>query len=113
MLAAVFDDGVTNKRLNYARRVNKLKDRELWFLDESGFNLHIAPSRCWGPKGRATVQAVPTNRGVKVSLLMCIAPDGIVYYEIKKGRSKPPTLLATFKRLLTTAQPSRTEKSAL
>ena len=73
--AAVFDDRVTNQRLNYAQRVNQLPDQELWFLDESGFNLHIAPLRCWAPKGRTPTLAVPTNRGVNVSLLMCISSE--------------------------------------
>ena len=87
--AVVFDDQVTEQRFDYAQRVNELPDQELWFLDESGFNLHIAPLRCWAPKGRRPpVLAVPTNRGVDVSLLLCISPDGIVNYQIKRGSFK-------------------------
>ena len=87
--AVVFDEQVTEQRFDYAQRVNELPDQELWFLDESGFNLHIAPLRCWAPKGgRPPVLAVPTNRGVNVSLLMCISPDGIVNYQIKRGSFK-------------------------
>ena len=39
--AVVFDDRLTNQRLNYAQRVNQLPDQELWFLDESWFNLQL------------------------------------------------------------------------
>ena len=112
--AVVFDDQVTEQRFDYAQRVNELPDQELWFLDESGFNLHIAPLRCWAPKGtRPPVLAVPTNRGVNVSLLMCISPMASSTATSKGGLSKQQTSWSTFKRFLTTSQPSEMEKSAL
>ena len=83
--AAVFTRRITQQRFDYATRVNDKPDQELWFLDESGFNLHVAPLRCWSVVGVTPVEAVPVNRGKNVSLLMLIAPDGIVFYETKQG----------------------------
>ena len=84
----VFDARITEARHDYAQEVNEMPDEELWFLDESGFNLHIAPLRCWSRVGRTPVVRVPTNREKSVSLLMCIAPDGIKYCKIKVGSFK-------------------------
>ena len=91
--AVVFGRQTMQRRFDYAQRVNQLPDQELWFLDESGFNLHIAPLRCWAPKGRTPTLAVKTNRGVNISLLMCISSEGIVYYEIKNGSFKAPVFV--------------------
>ena len=88
--AVVFGRQTMQRRFDYAQRVNGLPDEELWFLDESGFNLHIAPLRCWAPKGRTPSIAVPTNRGVNVSLLMCISPTGVVFFKTKVGSFKAP-----------------------
>ena len=86
--AAVFTARITQERNEYARHVVDLPNQELWFLDESGFNMHVAPLRCWSDVGVTPVQAVPANGGTNVSLLMCIAPEGIVFYEIKEGAYK-------------------------
>ena len=48
--AAVFDEDIADKRFDYAQRVNPLNDQELWFLDKSGFNLHIAHLRRWAKR---------------------------------------------------------------
>ena len=81
----VFTQKNVNKRLEYARQVDPIPDEELWFIDESGFNLHLAPLRCWSEVGHTPVQPVPANRGQNVSLLMCISLDGIMYYQTQDG----------------------------
>ena len=70
---AVFNADMADKRFDYGQMVNQFNGQELWFLDESGFDLHIAPLRRLARRGTRPVQAVPTNRGVNVSLLMCIS----------------------------------------
>ena len=85
---AVLGPEIADQRFDYAQQVNELPDKELWFIDESGFNLHIAPLRCWARRGRTPVQRVPTNRGVNVSLLMCISSDGIIFHMVKRGAFK-------------------------
>ena len=85
---------MADKRFNYAQRVNQIDNRELWFLDESRFYLHTAPLRCWAKRGTRPVQAVPTNRGVNVSLLMYISSEGIVFHMVKKGAFKAADFVA-------------------
>ena len=51
-----------DERFAYAAIVNTMPDAELWFMDESGFNLHVSPLRCWSRVGRTPVQTVPRNR---------------------------------------------------
>ena len=83
--SVVFTPRITQARFEYAEEVLDIPDEELWFLDESGFNLHLAPARCWSDRGRTPVHAVPANRGTNVSLLMCIGHDGIKFHEMKVG----------------------------
>ena len=97
--AAVFTRRITQQRFEYAQQVNGRPDQVLWFLDESGFNLHLGPLRCWSDVGVTPVQAVPANRGQNVSLLMCIAPDGIVFYETKCGSFKASDFVAFLEAL--------------
>ena len=91
--AVVFTQRNIDQRFTYAQRVNEMPDQELWFLDESGFNLHVAPLRCWAPVGQTPVQPVPANREQNLSLLMCIAPDGIMAYEMKDGAYRGPDFI--------------------
>ena len=83
--AVVFTRRIINERRQYAQRIHECADQEVWFLDESGFNLHIAPLRCWSTSGETPVQAVAPNRGKNISLLMCISSDGIQLQELHEG----------------------------
>ena len=82
---AVFTARMTEQRFLYAQRVDVILDEELWFLDESGFNLHLAPIRCWSMAGETPVQPVAPNRQENLSLLMCISPDGVRHYVMHDG----------------------------
>ena len=97
--AAVFDEDMADKRFDYGQQVNQINDQVLWFMDESGFNLHIAPLRRWARRGIRPVQAVPTNRGVNVSLLMCISSEGIVFHMVKRGAFKAADFVAFLQAL--------------
>ena len=81
----VFTQQNANKRHVYALQVETIPDEALWFIDESGFNLHLAPLRCWAPVGQTPVQEVQANRGQNVSLLMCISLDGFTYHQTQDG----------------------------
>ena len=83
--SVVLTEHHVDQRENYGRAVDQMPDEELWFLDESGFNLHLAPTRCWSEVGHTPVQDVPANRGRNVSLLMCISKDGIEGYVLRDG----------------------------
>lgn len=83
--AVVFTPRIVQARHDYAQRVVDMADAELWFIDESGFNLHLGPRRCWAEVGHTPVLEVPTNRGKNVSLLMCVTSERIVFSETKNG----------------------------
>ena len=65
-----------------------LDEDELWFLDETGFNLHVCPNRCWSEVGHTPVQPVQPSKGKNMSVLMCIASEGIQHFEMKDGAYK-------------------------
>ena len=65
----VYCSRIINGRFNYARRVNEMPDEDLWFLDESVFNLNVSIS-CAGPVSAEPQSRVRPNRGVNVSLLI-------------------------------------------
>ena len=81
----VFSERVLQLRSDYAEEVNGLDDEELWFLDETGFNLHVSPIRCWSEVGQTPVQPVQPSKGKNMSVLMCIASEGIQHFEMKEG----------------------------
>ena len=64
------------QRFIFAVLVNRIPDEHLWFIVESGSNLHTAPLRAWAPKGRPQTKQVMANRETNVTLLMVIALTG-------------------------------------
>ena len=108
--AAVFTRRITQQRFEYAQQVNGRPDQVLWFLDESGFNLHLGPLRCWSDVGVTPVQAVPANRGQNVSLLMCIAPTDLCSTRQSADHSKRQTSSHFSRRLLHASRRSDVEK---
>ena len=81
----VFTARMTEMRFQYAQRVEEIPDQELWFLDESGFNLHLASTRRWAVAGETPVQPVPPNRQENMSLLMCISLNGVRHFVMQDG----------------------------
>ena len=97
--ASVFTRDSNEKRHNYAVRVHEIPNNLIWYLDESGFNLHIVPDRSWAKKGKTPVQRVPANRQRNLSLLICIGHDGVKSYELRDGAFISKTFLVYIKRL--------------
>ena len=58
----VFTQDLFRARFEYATQIENVGDDELWFVDECGFNLHVAPIRCWSVVGRTPIETVPRNR---------------------------------------------------
>ena len=81
----VFTERISRLRFGYAERVDPLSDDELWFLDETGFNMHVSPLRCWSEVGNTPVQPVQPSKQANLSVLMRITSDGIKHFTMKDG----------------------------
>ena len=81
----VLSQRIIDCRFDYGMRVNEMADEEILFLDETGFNLHIAVTRSWSQVGQTPVVIVPANKGQNVSALVCISTSGVMSIEMKDG----------------------------
>lgn len=110
--AALKNLGVTRKKLRrvpierntasnilsrklYAQSIVRKPDRNLFFLDETGWNLHNGPRYGYAFKGQTPTVQEPGNRGPNNSLLACIGLDGVRKWELKIGAYNS-TALADF-----------------
>ena len=75
---------IGSRRL-YARSVANIRDENLIFLDECGFNRHTSREYGYSPKNSKAVKFVNGNRGKNISLLCMIKMDGSVEYDIHSG----------------------------
>lgn len=50
------------------------------FIDEAGFNSHQIRSRAWSVKGTPAIVKIPTQRGVNLSIVVCISPFGTINF---------------------------------
>lgn len=97
--AAIKDLGYTRKRLRkipierntptnihnrkiYAASINRKSDSKLFFLDETGFNLHTGPRFGYALRGLTPTMEQPGNRGENVSLMACIGLHGVKHWEM-------------------------------
>lgn len=78
------DKNIQDRKV-YATSLFRKPDRELFFLDETGFNLHVGPQFGYAPKGQAPYVTQPGNRGQNVSVLVCIGTSGVVHWEHING----------------------------
>ena len=81
----VISPEVINKRMIYARELMKIPDSKLYFLDETGLNLHSMSSYGYSPKNIDAVALVPANRGRNISILSLICNRSIVKTKIIEG----------------------------
>ena len=58
----------------------------LFYLDETGFNLHTSDHYCYSPKNMEAVTIIPANIGRNISLLSIISTKGIISCDIIEGR---------------------------
>lgn len=74
-----------NKRWEYATIMSVKGDDRLFFLDETGFNLHLHQTYGYAVKGLVPTLTVPSNRGKNISVMATISQDGVVAYETLDG----------------------------
>ena len=43
----VFTMRNVNQRFDFAEEIDEIPNEVLWYIDESGFNLHMCPFKCW------------------------------------------------------------------
>ena len=68
-------------RKSYAISIFRKPDCELYFLDETGFNLHNGPQFGYAPRGQTPHTTQPGNRGQNMSVLVCIGIQGVIHWE--------------------------------
>ena len=81
----VLSQRIMDRRFEFGGQVDEMADDELWYLDETGFNLHIGVTRSWSEIGETPVVIVPANKGQNVSALVCISTSGVMSIAIKDG----------------------------
>jgi transposase len=79
------EERVIESRYIYSCMIWPIHDDKLIFVDESGFNLHLAPHYGYAPRGLDSHISIPTQPGTNLSLLMAVSIDGIVGWEFHKG----------------------------
>ena len=109
----VFTERIGDLRHDYAGEVDGLFDEELWFLDETGFNLHVAPLRCWSVVGDTPVETVAPSKGQNMSLLMCISSDGIRPFELKDWAYRSTEFVTFIQELAEQFQEVQTGRACL
>jgi hypothetical protein len=78
-------DDIKNLRALFASEIRNINDNQLVYIDETGFNLHMAPKYGYSPINTKCYKTVPNSKGINVSLLCAIDLNGILAYDIKVG----------------------------
>lgn len=78
-------EDIKNLRALYASEIRNMNVRQLIFIDETGFNLHMAPKYGYSPVNTKCYKTVANSKGINVSLLCAIDINGIVAYDTKVG----------------------------
>lgn len=60
----------------YCRELMEMADKDLFYLDESGFNLHTSAHYGYAPPNETPRILVPGNRGRNISLLSVLSSEG-------------------------------------
>lgn len=76
---------VQAQRLEFLRRIGTIDWNRLVFLDESGFNLSMTPSRGWGPRGARVNDCKPANWGENLSVIGAIRVDRVHCHQTLEG----------------------------
>lgn len=72
-------------RAIYAADIMRIRDDNLIFLDETGFNLHTRRSYGYSLTNEKAFITLPANRAKNRSLLCAIGVSGVIDYEYKVG----------------------------
>ncbi|CAG8719094.1 12064_t:CDS:2, partial [Racocetra fulgida] len=63
----------------YDENINIYKD--IVYIDETGFNLHLSATRGRAYRGQPAIRKVASNRGKKISIIAAINENGILHYK--------------------------------
>lgn len=69
-------------RKTYASSIVRKSDSKLYFLDETGLNLHYGPRFGYSFRGTTPTLTQPGNRGQSISILVCIGLHGVLHWEM-------------------------------
>ena len=73
--------------------MGRFSDKNLVFLDETGFNRHTRRSYGYSPVNSKAYVTVQSNRGANTSVLVAIDKNGVIAYEYKSGAFNTATFL--------------------
>lgn len=72
-----------NARSIYATEISRMSDKNLIFLDETGFNEHTVRKYGYSPRNTKAYINVPANKNINRSLMVAINTNGIVAYDYR------------------------------
>jgi len=84
----------------FAQAIARKADTRLFYLDETGFNLHSGPRYGYSSIGTTPCHTHPGNRGQNLSVLACIGYNGVVLSELKDGAYDGPAFSQFLDQLL-------------
>lgn len=73
------------QRQQYAAEVSLIDDNNIFFIDETGFNLYTSFSHGYSPKKLEAMITVPKSKGRNISLLAVISKRKIECFKIEEG----------------------------
>lgn len=79
------DRDTIKMRKAYALKIYRKPDSNLYFFDETGFNLHNGPRYGYSLRGTTPSLEHPGNRGQNISVNCCIGVNGVVHRELIDG----------------------------
>ena len=65
-----------------------LNNENVFYLDETGINLHLKRVRAWCKKGQIPRIDFSNSKGQNISILAVMGKSGIFHYGIKSGSYK-------------------------
>lgn len=72
-------------RRAYANQINLLRDQRLYYIDETGFNLHTGPRYGYAVAGETPTAPRPGDRQRNLSVITCVSISGIIHYDCTSG----------------------------
>ncbi|KAG0439743.1 hypothetical protein DMUE_2224 [Dictyocoela muelleri] len=93
-------------RKQYGSFLSNIRNDQLFFIDETWFNLHLARKFRYSQRNTKCHVFVPNSKGSNVSLLCAINIQGILAYKIKVGSFKSIDFISYINNVLPSAEPN-------
>jgi transposase len=85
IVAARNSEAVIQLRHEYCLQLVNIRDEDLIYIDETGFNMHTSPDFGYLPVGSSSWMTVPTQRGRNISMITAISLAGMISHFIIEG----------------------------